>query len=414
VCSSDSKEPYKIEVSPSTGLDNVFVVYGQDAFSLKFLTSETDDIAVYSYKDNLSTSEKATFEIVSQGIEIVRPMSDCGYYIKSGEKNLGAIWVTCYNPNGFVLNSVSVDADNSDCEYTRLLVDRNSERLFYKSASGAVHDIRRIVEVEWSTLEWNNENTSFDIKQINETANDSKEITLESPLCETSFKIIGDQFLKYWGIVKSVESDIYNAVSVIGEAFATQTVEETDNQIKAESTDLGGSAPVKVNFTGFYNSPVTTYYAWEMSKDEDFENIDYTFTDETLDYSFTDEGLTYVRFVISNSMNSCEKVVKTFTIEVSESSLKVPNVITPGSDTGNNLLFKVAYRSIVKFEGWIYNRWGNELFHWKDPNLGWDGTYKGKPLPTGAYFYVIKAEGAGGKKYNLKGDINLLRTRNVN
>ena len=33
----------------------------------------------------------------------------------------------------------------------------------------------------------------------------------------------------------------------------------------------------------------------------------------------------------------------------------------------------------------------------------------GKLVLPGVYFYVIEAEGSDGKRYNLKGDINILR-----
>ncbi|HQF11418.1 MAG TPA: gliding motility-associated C-terminal domain-containing protein, partial [Paludibacteraceae bacterium] len=57
------------------------------------------------------------------------------------------------------------------------------------------------------------------------------------------------------------------------------------------------------------------------------------------------------------------------------------------------------------------NRWGRMVYHWNDPQKGWDGTIGGKKAPVGAYFYVIKAVGADGIKYSKKGDINLLRGR---
>jgi hypothetical protein len=43
-----------------------------------------------------------------------------------------------------------------------------------------------------------------------------------------------------------------------------------------------------------------------------------------------------------------------------------------------------------------------------DPSQGWDGRYGGKIVNSGVYYYVIKARGSDGKKYNLSGDINII------
>jgi len=86
----------------------------------------------------------------------------------------------------------------------------------------------------------------------------------------------------------------------------------------------------------------------------------------------------------------------------------VPNVFTPNGD-GQNDEFRVAYKSIITFQAWVYNRWGRKVFSWSDPQKGWDGNINGKKATTGPYFYVIKATGSDGVKYLKKGDINLLR-----
>jgi gliding motility-associated-like protein len=98
---------------------------------------------------------------------------------------------------------------------------------------------------------------------------------------------------------------------------------------------------------------------------------------------------------------------------VTESLLQIPNLITPDSPTGTNQVFKVKYQSLTSFEMWVYNRWGQQLFHTKDPAQGWDGTQSGRPVPTGAYYYLVKAKGTDGISYTKKGDINVLRTKEV-
>ena len=91
--------------------------------------------------------------------------------------------------------------------------------------------------------------------------------------------------------------------------------------------------------------------------------------------------------------------------------LKCPNAFSPGVTEGVNDEWKVSYKSIVKFKCWIFNTWGVQLCELNDPSQGWDGKYKGKVVKPGVYYYVIDAEGSEGKKYKLKGDINVVGLR---
>ena len=38
----------------------------------------------------------------------------------------------------------------------------------------------------------------------------------------------------------------------------------------------------------------------------------------------------------------------------------------------------------------IFNRWGQMVYKSIDLSNGWDGTFKGKNMPTGTYVYKIK------------------------
>ena len=80
--------------------------------------------------------------------------------------------------------------------------------------------------------------------------------------------------------------------------------------------------------------------------------------------------------------------------------------------TGNKPEWKVAYKSIVSFKCWIFNKWGVQMFYFDSPDQGWDGKYRGKYVDPGVYYYVIEAKGANNKKMKLKGHINILRPKN--
>lgn len=119
--------------------------------------------------------------------------------------------------------------------------------------------------------------------------------------------------------------------------------------------------------------------------------------------------------MVANQEGSCEAYGDVYTINVSESSLgagprgDLPNVFSPGTTPGTNDVWKVPHKSIVEFHCWIYNRWGNLLYEFTDPDGGWDGTYHGKLVDTGVYYYVVTATGSDGVNYKKRGAISIMR-----
>ncbi len=88
--------------------------------------------------------------------------------------------------------------------------------------------------------------------------------------------------------------------------------------------------------------------------------------------------------------------------------LDVPNAFTPGR-FGQNAIIKVVGFGIVHMNFRIYNRWGQMVFQSTDPNIGWDGYYKGTMQPMDVYAYTLEAEYFDGSRTSKKGDITLLR-----
>ena len=148
---------------------------------------------------------------------------------------------------------------------------------------------------------------------------------------------------------------------------------------------------------------------WQVSDNADFNYILMDFAQDEVEYTFEEAGTTYWRFYYANSDGSCEDYSETYTVNIGESGLVCPNIFSPGTTPEVNDIWKVSYKSIVDFHCWIYNRWGVLIKEFTDPSDGWDGTYRGKLVSAGVYFYVIRATGSDGKKYKLSGDINILR-----
>jgi gliding motility-associated-like protein len=66
-----------------------------------------------------------------------------------------------------------------------------------------------------------------------------------------------------------------------------------------------------------------------------------------------------------------------------------PNGISPNGDGANDIWIidniSLFPNNVVE----IYNRWGELLYQAKGYQNNWDGTYNGKPLPVGTYYYII-------------------------
>ena len=143
-------------------------------------------------------------------------------------------------------------------------------------------------------------------------------------------------------------------------------------------------------------------------EDIEFENISMRFNELETTHTFLDYGTYYVRFMASNDAGTCDYYGATYEISVGESRLECPNAFSPGATEGVNDEWKVSYKSITSFECHIFNRWGIKVAEFSDPSQGWDGRHNGKLVPAGVYYYVIKARGADGRDYDLKGDINII------
>jgi gliding motility-associated-like protein len=88
--------------------------------------------------------------------------------------------------------------------------------------------------------------------------------------------------------------------------------------------------------------------------------------------------------------------------------LDVPNAFTPGR-FGTNAIIKVVGFGIEHMTWRIYNRWGQCVFQSDDPNVGWDGYYRGVMQPMDVYAYTLEADFSNGTHATKKGDITLIR-----
>jgi gliding motility-associated-like protein len=107
---------------------------------------------------------------------------------------------------------------------------------------------------------------------------------------------------------------------------------------------------------------------------------------------YSENGL----YVVSLSIKDQFGCPSTYSAEVRVSTIVsdiiklIPNVVTPNDD-GKNDYWRLDFIDVFfpNAEIEIYNRWGVKIFRSVGYSNAWDGSYRGDPLPVGAYFYTI-------------------------
>lgn len=108
----------------------------------------------------------------------------------------------------------------------------------------------------------------------------------------------------------------------------------------------------------------------------------------TIPINDLDSGLYYVE-VTSLVAPYC---VQTDTVQLSVSidcfrQIFVPNAFSPNGNGMNDKWFAFPHEYVNTFEVFIFNRWGDVIFHSYNKNFQWDGTYAGADSPPGTYAY---------------------------
>ncbi len=117
-------------------------------------------------------------------------------------------------------------------------------------------------------------------------------------------------------------------------------------------------------------------------------------------------------FTVNVSDGICDKDARV-RVEVrelicAEPDIFVPNTFTPNNDGQNDVLY-VRGHSIASLEFMVFDRWGEKVFETNRPDIGWDGTYEGRPVDPAVFVYHLTAFCVDGQQYFTKGNITVVR-----
>jgi gliding motility-associated-like protein len=121
------------------------------------------------------------------------------------------------------------------------------------------------------------------------------------------------------------------------------------------------------------------------------------------------EGRTTFTIIVRVTDRDGNVFENSFTIRrarASVSEIEVFSGYTPNGDGINDTWGIPEMRFYKGASLQVLERNGREVFYTEDPDQRWDGTYKGKEVPVGSYYWILKVRETGEVR---KGILNLLR-----
>ncbi|MFY9309430.1 MAG: PKD domain-containing protein, partial [Bacteroidia bacterium] len=125
---------------------------------------------------------------------------------------------------------------------------------------------------------------------------------------------------------------------------------------------------------------------------------------------YSDTG-TYCITLIAMSNEQCADTIEYCLIVEPEFTFFIPNAFTPFDSQGTNDGFSGYGTNIKEYDMWIFDRWGNMIFHTSDLEVRWDGkANKGKEMAQrDVYVYLVKLVDFRGGEHQYRGTVTLVR-----
>jgi gliding motility-associated-like protein len=116
-----------------------------------------------------------------------------------------------------------------------------------------------------------------------------------------------------------------------------------------------------------------------------------------------------VQLIVKNRANCLDTTVQTIKV-LKTCYIAVPNAFTPNGDGLNDYLYPLNAYKADGLDFYVYNRFGQVVFHTRDWTEKWDGKVNGKVQNGDTYVWTLSYTNRdNGQKFFLKGTTVLIR-----
>lgn len=179
------------------------------------------------------------------------------------------------------------------------------------------------------------------------------------------------------------------------------------NPVAEFSTNPNPATTLDANIT-FNNqsSPDVNYWFWDFG---DGETLSPSTASPVHSFPNQQPGVYTITLIVQNA-NGCYDTVSHDIRILSEFAFFIPNAFTPNDD-GSNDFFNGTGVGISVYDLWIYDRWGNMIFHSEDLNHHWDGRVKNgsEIAQQDVYVWKVKLTDVFEKVHDYMGTVTLVK-----
>lgn len=191
---------------------------------------------------------------------------------------------------------------------------------------------------------------------------------------------------------------------------SNKIVKQTDNKKLKSVSKTSEGAQNKTENTLADKQQINTVNSNTENKSNATENV----TVSNTPLSQTEKGEDLTEDKSSTSAPIKDDVVEVAFDEKSSEKAsfikEIPNIFTPNNDMRNDQFFIPSenVKNIESFYIVIYSQSNIKLFESENVHFKWDGyDMGGNKVPTGVYYYLIKAKGTDSTTYSIPGQINI-------
>jgi gliding motility-associated-like protein len=254
----------------------------------------------------------------------------------------------------------------------------------------------------YDTLNVSVENIPIDIDMPADTAICAGRRLLFTPKVSGGF---GDMVFNWTGVTS--DSLTIDVVPRVEEVYTLEVVDECLKRAQAEMVVrlVDVSADFEFNYESpdfplINNSLSGLAYHWTLPGGETSQLYEPVFEPSLTDDQLVSLEVTHPFGCTDTKIDFYEPPLNIF----------IPTAFTPDGD-GLNDIFKAEGTFIVEYDLWVFDRWGNTVFHTNDPEEGWNGGDSGAEftVESSIYSYRVLAKGYNSQIIDKKGSVTVLR-----